>query len=168
LSARGYVTVTIGKVYDIFAGKGITKSIPAKNNAENIHRTILAVREMLPGLLFTNLVDFDTLYGHRNDPQGFAQALEEFDAALPELMAAVAPDGALFITADHGCDPTTSSTDHSREFVPLLVWGPRLRKGAFLGVRATFADIAATIAEFFGFTWEMGESFASLLWQNGP
>lgn len=163
LTARGYAVVGIGKIYDIFAGRGITKSIPVKNNAENIRRTIEAVRQMAPGIVFTNLVDFDTLYGHRNDPVGFARALEEFDAALPELMAAVAPDGALFITADHGCDPTTPSTDHSREYVPLLVWGPRLREGVALGVRATFADVAATIAEFFGFTWDVGESFAQLL-----
>lgn len=163
LTARGYTVAGIGKVSDIFAGRGITQSIPVKNNTENIRRTIEAVREMVPGIVFTNLVDFDTLYGHRNDPVGFARALEEFDAALPELMAAVAPDGALFITADHGCDPTTPSTDHSREYVPLLVWGPRLRGGVALGVRATFADVAATIAEFFGFTWDVGESFAQLL-----
>ncbi|WP_334109378.1 phosphopentomutase [Thermodesulfitimonas autotrophica] len=163
LTARGYTVAGIGKVSDIFAGRGITQSIPVKNNAENIRRTIEAVREMVPGIVFTNLVDFDTLYGHRNDPVGFARALEEFDAALPELMAAVAPNGALFITADHGCDPTTPSTDHSREYVPLLVWGPRLREGVALGVRATFADVAATIAEFFDFSWDVGESFAQLL-----
>jgi phosphopentomutase len=163
LTARGYTVAGIGKVSDIFAGRGITQSIPVKNNTENIRRTIEAVREMVPGIVFTNLVDFDTLYGHRNDPVGFARALEEFDAALPQLMAAVAPDGALFITADHGCDPTTPSTDHSREYVPLLVWGPRLREGVALGVRATFADVAATIAEFFDFTWDVGESFAQLL-----
>lgn len=163
LTARGYTVAGIGKVSDIFAGRGITQSISVKNNTENIRRTIEAVREMVPGIVFTNLVDFDTLYGHRNNPVGFARALEEFDAALPELMAAVAPDGALFITADHGCDPTTPSTDHSREYVPLLVWGPRLRGGVALGVRATFADVAATIAEFFGFTWDVGESFAQLL-----
>lgn len=163
LTARGYTIVAIGKVSDIFAGRGITRSIPVKNNTENIRRTIEAVRGMVPGIVFTNLVDFDTLYGHRNDPVGFARALEEFDAALPELMAAVAPDGALFITADHGCDPTTPSTDHSREYVPLLVWGPRLRGGVALGVRATFADVAATIAAFFGFTWDVGESFAQRL-----
>ncbi|RPF49421.1 phosphopentomutase [Thermodesulfitimonas autotrophica] len=163
LTARGYTVAGIGKVSDIFAGRGITQSIPVKNNTENIRRTIEAVREMVPGIVFTNLVDFDTLYGHRNDPVGFARALEEFDAALPELMAAVAPDGVLFITADHGCDPTTPSTDHSREYVPLLVWGPRLREGVALGVRVTFADVAATIAEFFDFTWDVGESFAQLL-----
>jgi phosphopentomutase len=108
-------------------------------------------------------VDFDTLYGHRNDPDGFARALKEFDSALPELMGAVAADGILFITADHGCDPTTPSTDHSREYVPLLVWGPRLAGGVPLGTRATFADVGATVAAFFGFDWPVGESFTAIL-----
>ncbi|MEW6770890.1 MAG: phosphopentomutase [Bacillota bacterium] len=162
LVSRGYAVVGVGKIQDIFAGRGVTRSIPVKNNPDNIQKTIAAVREMAPGLVFTNLVDFDTLYGHRNDPDGFARALKEFDSALPELMGAVAADGMLFITADHGCDPTTPSTDHSREYVPLLVWGPRLAGGVPLGTRATFADVGATIAAFFGFDWPVGESFSAI------
>ncbi|MEW6191736.1 MAG: phosphopentomutase [Bacillota bacterium] len=163
LVSRGYAVVGVGKIQDIFAGRGVTRSIPVKNNPDNIRKTIAAVQEMAPGLVFTNLVDFDTLYGHRNDPDGFARALKEFDSALPELMGAVAADGMLFITADHGCDPTTPSTDHSREYVPLLVWGPRLAGGAPLGTRATFADVGATVAAFFGFDWPVGESFTAIL-----
>lgn len=163
LTARGYTVVGVGKIYDIFAGRGISRSIPAGNNAENFRQTVTAVRDMTPGLVFTNLVDFDTLYGHRNDPAGFARALEEFDNALPELLAAIPKDGVLFITADHGCDPTTQSTDHSREYVPLLVWGPGLKEGVPLGLRTSFADLGATVAEFFGINWLQGESFAGIL-----
>jgi phosphopentomutase len=160
IADRGFVVVGIGKIHDIFAGRGITRSIPAQDNADNFHKTVEAVREMAPGMVFTNLVDFDTLYGHRNDPRGFASALEEFDVTLPELLNAVPEGGLLIITADHGCDPTTASTDHSREYVPLLVWGPWLKKGVPLGTRTTFADVAATIAAIFGFGWEVGASFA--------
>jgi phosphopentomutase len=157
---RGFAVVGIGKIHDIFSGRGITRSIPALDNADNFRKTVEAVREMAPGLVFTNLVDFDTLYGHRNDPGGFARALEEFDATLPELLDAIPEDGMLIITADHGCDPTTASTDHSREYVPLLVWGPWLKKGVPLGTRTTFADVAATIAAVFDFDWKVGTSFA--------
>lgn len=163
LTDKGYTVVGVGKIQDIFAGRGISRNIPAGNNTENMRRTITALRDMAPGLLFTNLVDFDTLYGHRNDPAGFAGALKEFDDALPEMLAAIPEDGALFITADHGCDPTTRSTDHSREYVPLLVWAPRLAGGVSLGVRSTFADVGATIAALIGFEWPVGESFAALL-----
>ncbi|ACX52426.1 phosphopentomutase [Ammonifex degensii KC4] len=168
LVERGYEVVGIGKIPDIFAGRGITRSLPAKDNQENLQVTIKAVKNMAPGLVFTNLVDFDTLYGHRNDLQGFARALREFDAALPRLAEALPEDGILFVTADHGCDPTTPSTDHSREYVPLLVWGgSRLGRGVNLGVRETFADLAATVANLFGFSWPVGKSFADLLpWQR--
>lgn len=160
LVGRGYAVVGIGKIKDIFAGRGITHSLPVKNNADNILQTIAAVREMSPGVVFTNLVDFDTLYGHRNDVAGFARALKEFDDALPELLDTVAEDGALFITADHGCDPTTTSTDHSREYVPLLAWGLRLNPGVPLGTRDSFADLGATVAHFFNLDWPVGTSFA--------
>lgn len=166
LAGRGYAVVGVGKIPDIFAGRGITESLPAKTNADNIQQTITAVRMMSPGVVFTNLVDFDTLYGHRNNPVGFARALKEFDDALPGLLNAVAADGALFITADHGCDPTTASTDHSREYVPLLAWGPRLRPGVPLGTRDSFADVGATIARFFDFDWPVGTSFARLLLED--
>jgi phosphopentomutase len=166
LTDRGFVVVGIGKIHDIFAGRGITRSIPALDNADNFRKTVEAVREMAPGLVFTNLVDFDTLYGHRNDPRGFARALEEFDGVLPELLDVTPEEALLIITADHGCDPTTASTDHSREYVPLLVWGPWLKRGVPLGTRATFADVGATIAAVFGFEWAVGESFAELAGVN--
>ncbi|HBQ27783.1 MAG TPA: phosphopentomutase, partial [Syntrophomonas sp.] len=112
------------------------------------------------GLLFANLVDFDQLYGHRNDPHGYAWALEEFDRRLPEVMKLLGPQDLLIITADHGCDPTTESTDHSREYVPLLVYGRELQPGVNLGCRETFADVAATIAEYLGVDYNLaGESF---------
>lgn len=163
LAGRGYGVVGIGKIKDIFAGRGISRSLSVKDNADNIRQTITAVREISPGVVFTNLVDFDTLYGHRNDPAGFARALKEFDDALPELLKTVAEDGAVFITADHGCDPTTASTGHSREYVPLLVWGLRLKPGVPLGTRGCFADLGATVARFFNLDWPVGTSFAHLL-----
>ncbi|MEW6183546.1 MAG: phosphopentomutase [Bacillota bacterium] len=163
MTDNGYTVTGVGKIKDIFTGRGISRSIPAGNNTENMRRTIAALRNMRKGLLFTNLVDFDMLYGHRNDPAGFAEALKEFDNALPEMLGAVPEDGALFITADHGCDPTTPSTDHSREYVPLMVWGPRLAGGVSLGIRSTFADVGATIAALIGFEWPVGESFAAKL-----
>ncbi|MEW6446569.1 MAG: phosphopentomutase [Bacillota bacterium] len=163
LVQQGYKVVGVGKIKDIFAGRGITGSLPVKNNADNIRQTIAAVREMSPGVVFTNLVDFDTLYGHRNDAAGFAGALKEFDDAVPELLGAVAEEGAVFITADHGCDPTTASTDHSREYVPLLAWGPRLKPGVPLGTRSSLADLGATVASFFNLDWPTGTSFARLL-----
>jgi phosphopentomutase len=118
------------------------------------------LREPFSGLVLTNLVDYDMRYGHRNDPHGYARALEEFDARLPELMAALRPDDLLVITADHGCDPTTPGTDHTREYVPVLAWLAGSRQGRDLGTRDTFADVAATLAEMFGLPApEAGTSF---------
>jgi phosphopentomutase len=118
------------------------------------------MEEDFEGLLFTNLVDFDMLYGHRNNPEGYAKALMEFDARLPEILSRLKQEDILIITADHGCDPTTSSTDHSREYVPLLVTGPLVKKGENLHIRSTFADIAKTTAEYLGVQNELcGDSF---------
>lgn len=161
LQEAGLAVQAVGKINDIFAGDGITASHPTKSNAEGMEKTLACVQEHRRGLVFTNLVEFDMLYGHRNDPPGYARALEELDRFLPRLLAALTEKDLLIITADHGCDPTTRSTDHSREYVPLLVCGPALRKGVNLGTRQTFADIAATVGEIFQINLPAGTSFAA-------
>lgn len=148
----GHPVVTVGKVDDLFAGRGVTEAFHTRGNAEGEEILAGLARSPGRGLVFANLIDFDQLYGHRNDPAGFALALEQFDARLEEILAHLRPDETCWITADHGNDPVTPSTDHSREHVPLLVAGPRVRAGADLGTRATFADVAATLAEMFGVT----------------
>jgi len=148
--AAGLEMMAVGKIEDIFAGQGIGKAVHIHNNMDGVDKTIEYMREELPGLIFTNLVDFDMLYGHRNNPQGYGEALEAVDARLPEIESLLHPDDVLMLTADHGCDPTTPSTDHSREYVPLLVYGAKIKPGVDLGVRDTFADIAQTIAEMLG------------------
>ena len=150
LSGAGVPVVGVGKIYDIFAGRGVTTSVHTEGNADGLLQTERVLREMKRGLCFTNLVDFDMLYGHRRNPEGYARALEEVDAFLPRLMEALG-DGVMFITADHGCDPTAQwSTDHTREYVPLLVWHKGIEEGKDLGVRNTFADVGQTIAHIFG------------------
>ncbi|MFV9566896.1 phosphopentomutase [Thermoanaerobacter mathranii] len=149
LKEAGYEVFAIGKIEDIFAGQGITGKNHTTNNDEGITATIKAMDEVKDGLVFTNLVDFDMLYGHRNDVEGYAKALKNFDDRLPEIMEKLTKEDLLIITADHGCDPATESTDHSREYVPLLVYSPLMKHGVNLGVRSTYADIAATIAEIF-------------------
>jgi len=139
----------IGKISDLFAGRGISSSIATRNNQEGMEQTVAALKRVGRGMIFANLVDFDMEYGHRLDVAGFARALERFDSDLQPLMAALAPGDLLVITADHGCDPTTAGSDHSREYVPLLVWQPGMTAGQDLGTRATFADVAATIATIF-------------------
>jgi phosphopentomutase len=148
---------SIGKIADIFLGRGITNSVRTKNNADGMQKTVQAMREQPGGLIFVNLVDFDSLFGHRNDVSGYAKALEEVDRWLPELD--LRQGDALIITADHGCDPTTPSTDHSREFTPLLVYGYNVRAGVNLGVRASLADIGQTVAANFGAAISAGTSF---------
>jgi phosphopentomutase len=160
LTQNGYPVLAVGKIEDIFAGRGITEAIHTKDNMDGVDRTIACMRRLERGLIFTNLVDFDMLYGHRNNPRGYAAALEAFDRRLPEILSAVRADEVLIITADHGCDPTTSSTDHSREYVPLLVYGPLVEPGVNLGTRSTFSDVAASVAEFFGLSYPRGTSFA--------
>ena len=150
LSDKGADVISIGKIFDIFAGKGITSSIRTSGNADGVGRLIEAMQDDFSGLCFINLVDFDSKYGHRNDVDGYAGALSEFDRALPAILLGLGENDLLLITADHGCDPGNPSTDHSRETVPLLAGGPGIRSGADIGIRDTFADIAMTIAEFLG------------------
>ncbi len=164
LSAAGWMTAGVGKIEDIFAHRGLTDSDHTGNNLAGVDGTIRFIEGRKPGLIFANLVDFDALYGHRNNPQGYAQALETFDQHLPRILQAMAKEDILFITADHGNDPTTPSTDHSRERVPLLIAGDLVRPNTSIGDRASFADLAATLAELFGVegTGE-GSSFAGLI-----
>ncbi len=157
----GLEVMAVGKIEDIFAHRGITQSNHTGNNMAGIDATIAFIKQGDPGLIFTNLVDFDALYGHRNNPRGYADALEAFDRRLPEILDALLPGDVLFITADHGNDPTTPSTDHSRERVPLLIAGNAVRPATNFGARPRFSDLAATIAELLGLDWRgAGESFA--------
>jgi phosphopentomutase len=159
LSAAGQEVVGVGKIGDIFAGRGVGRSLHSEGNADGMRLTIEALETIDRGLLFVNLVDFDMLYGHRNDPVGFGRALAELDAWLPSLERALRAGDVAFITADHGNDPTTPGTDHTRERVPLLAFGPGVRPAA-LGVRATFADLGQTIAAGLGVPpLAHGESF---------
>jgi phosphopentomutase len=159
LKDNGLEVVAVGKINDIFAGEGITRSVHTIGNADGVNKTLELMREDFNGLIFTNLVDFDQKFGHRNDPRGYAGALEEFDSRVPDLIEALHPADVLLITADHGCDPTTTSTDHSREFVPLLVFGHQLKKGVNLGTRSSFSDVAATVARIFGLSFGVGVPF---------
>ncbi|NLI12375.1 phosphopentomutase [Pelotomaculum propionicicum] len=159
LKENGVKVTAVGKIKDIFDGEGISEAVPTKGNTDGMGKALKLIRSDTDGFIFTNLVDFDMLYGHRNNPRGYADALEELDRWLPELIVSLADDDVLIITADHGCDPTTVSTDHSREYVPLLVYGRHIQGGVDLGVRETFADIAATVAEIFGLKFNVGESF---------
>lgn len=144
---NGFEVIGIGKIGDIFAHKGLSEEIHTYDNQEGIVQTIQCIKRNFKGILFTNLVDFDMKYGHRNDVNGYANALKTFDQSIPEIREALRRDDILFITADHGCDPTTPSTDHSREYVPLLVYGKELSRPKSLGVRQTFADLGATVTE---------------------
>jgi len=149
LVANGLPVYAIGKISDLFAGQGITTSVSTENNQDGMEQTIAALLRVERGLIFTNLIDFDMEYGHRLDVTGFARALENFDSALTSLLAALSPTDLLLLTADHGCDPTTNGTDHSREYVPLLAWRQGITHGRDLSTRSTFADLAATIAFIF-------------------
>jgi phosphopentomutase len=150
---------SVGKIFDVFLGRGIREYDKTKNNADGMAKTLAAMDTMDRGLIFVNLVDFDQLYGHRNDVEGYARALEEVDAWLPALEAKMKDDDLAILTADHGCDPTTPSTDHSREYVPVLVVGKHSRPGVNLGVRATLSDIGQTVAENYGTRISKGVSF---------
>ncbi len=169
--AEGVLVTGIGKIHDIFAGRGISRSIHTKGNEDGIHETMVAVlagrnkaRGEIRELVLANMVDFDALYGHRNDPEGYGKALREFDSALPDLISALRPKDMLIVTADHGCDPTTQSTDHSREYVPILMAGDSVKGGTVLRDRATLADLGATVAEVLGIpNVGSGTSFASQL-----
>ncbi|KAA9007436.1 phosphopentomutase [Paenibacillus spiritus] len=150
LADIGKDVIAVGKINDIFTGEGVTAAYPTKSNEHGIELTIQEMRKPFNGLLFTNLVDFDSLYGHRRDPEGYGRALEVFDRALPELVGTLTGEDLLIISADHGNDPIHAGTDHTREYVPLLVYSPAFRTPSDLGVRATFSDLAASIADNFG------------------
>ena len=143
----GKNVLAIGKIADLFTMRGITKAIHTEGNTDGIHKTIEAIKEDTNGLIFTNLVDFDMLYGHRNNIKGYARALEEFDSFLPEIIENLKQEDILIITADHGCDPSTPSTDHSREYVPIIAYGKNLKQNVNIGIRKTYADISATILD---------------------
>lgn len=147
---QGGQVLAVGKIVDIYAGQGISRSFRTKNNQEGIITTLDLIGKGVGNLLFTNLVDFDMLYGHRNDAAGYGQALREFDLALPRLIAAMAPDDLLVVTADHGCDPTTPGSDHSREYVPCLVYYPSLACGRLLDSQPTLCAVGATVADWLG------------------
>ncbi len=163
LQAAGIPTTGVGKIGDLFAGRGLEQSLPTRSNAEGMETISQVLKRQAEGLVFANLVDFDMLYGHRCDSPGFARALTDFDAALPRLLGELNDSDLLLITADHGCDPTTEGTDHSREYVPLLAWGRSCLRGADLGVRKSFADVAATLSDLFALSSDCGKSFLSAL-----
>jgi phosphopentomutase len=163
LAARGVPVASVGKIFDVFLGRGFTSSRKTRTNADGMNQTLAAMADTPDGLIFVNLVDFDMLFGHRNDPEGYSQALEEADRWVPSLRAALRPGDLLLFTADHGCDPTSTSTDHNREYVPVLAYSPSLRGGVNLGTRDSLADIGQTVAENFGAHLEHGRSFLAEL-----
>ena len=148
--AAGHHVTSVGKIADLFAGKGISESHPTKSDADGMDRVETLMATQPRGLIFANLVDFDALYGHRNDTAGYGANLDRFDTRLAALLPRLGPDDLLIVTADHGNDPTTPSTDHAREYVPVLLYGAGVRAGVDLGTRATFADLGQTLAEVFG------------------
>ena len=163
ISEQGKAAIGVGKINDIFAGSGVTESIPTRGNTDGLAKTLALADRDFQGLCFVNLVDFDMLYGHRQDPDGYAAALAEFDRWLPDFLEKLGPEDVVFITADHGCDPSDQSTDHTREYVPLLALGQGIRP-VNLGTRSTFADLAATVCELLGVAFETpGESFAAAI-----
>lgn len=159
VKSAGLAVSAVGKIGSIFCHRGTTEELKAGNNNASVDQTLYALRETGRGLIFTNLVDFDMLYGHRNDVEGYARSLEEFDARLPEIQEAMRDDDLMIISADHGCDPGDVSTDHTREYVPVLAWGRRVRAGVNLGIRSSLSDIGQTVAENFGLTLQAGRSF---------
>lgn len=150
LKDNGFQVRSVGKIYDIFNGQGITHEVHTKDNMHGVDQTLKDMADDFSGLIFTNLVDFDAKFGHRRDAAGYGKAIEELDVRIPELLAALKPDDVLIFTADHGNDPTYRGTDHTREYIPILVCGDAVRPGANIGTRASFADIAATVADLLG------------------
>ena len=163
LSANGFDVLSVGKIIDIFAEKGITEYVRSVNNEDGINKTLEYMKKDFNGLCFTNLVDYDMLYGHRNDVEGYAKALTYFDERLPELLAGLGEEDILMITADHGCDPITPSTDHSREYTPLVMYGAPIKVGENYGTRESFSDIAATILAYFGVKQECAGTAIDIL-----
>jgi len=169
LRDEGFDTVAVGKIYDIFAGRGFSECIRTVDNDDGMRKTLEIADRDFEGLCFVNLVDFDSAFGHRNDPVGYASAMTAFDAHLGALRAKLREEDILIVTADHGCDPSTPSSDHSREYTPMLICGNRIRAGVDLGTRPTFADIGATVMEYLGASKQMrvGESFLQAVQGRG-
>ncbi len=164
LAENGYDVIGVGKINDIFAGSGITEFVRTSGNEEGIEQMLAYAEKEFNGLCFVNLVDFDMKYGHRNDVEGYAKALTYFDAQLPRMLEKLREEDLLIITADHGCDPSTPSTDHSREYVPLVAVGPAVKTGVALGTRECFADTGATVLDWFGISGEIaGASYLGLI-----
>ncbi|MBQ7051283.1 MAG: phosphopentomutase [Clostridia bacterium] len=164
LSRSGRTVYGVGKIEDIFCMRGITKSNHAAGNAACMEAAFAAMKEDFDGLLFVNLVDFDMVYGHRRDVRGYAQALETFDRQIPQIKALMGEEDILILTADHGCDPCHTGTDHTREHIPALIWGKNLKSGVNLGVRETYADLSATVLDFFGVENTIkGQSFLGMI-----
>jgi phosphopentomutase len=161
LEERDVEVYSVGKIFDVFLGRGIRQHVKTKNNDDGMAKTMEAMKDQPRGLIFVNLVDFDQQYGHRNDVEGYAAALEQFDRWLPLFLEELRGADLAIITADHGCDPTTPSTDHSREYVPLLVYGPKAQAGVNLDLRATLSDLGQTVAENFRTSIGRGTSFLS-------
>lgn len=160
ISDAGKQVIGVGKISDIFAGSGVTESYPTKGNTDGLRQSLELADKDFTGLCFINLVDFDSLYGHRQDPDGYAKAVAEFDQWLPSFLGKMGKEDLVMITADHGCDPSDDSTDHTREYVPFLAIGDRVKPAA-LGTRSSFADVAATVCEVLGVCYETeGKSFA--------
>lgn len=152
IKEKGLEVAAVGKIEDIFAGVGITSAVHTNGNNDGVNKTLEYMGEVENGLIFTNLVDFDMAYGHRNDVAGYGKALEEFDARLTDILRSMREEDLLIITADHGCDPTTPSTDHSREYIPVLVYGKAVKPGINLGIIPSFSDIGQTVLEYLGVT----------------
>ena len=164
LSESGHTVSAVGKIDDLFAGRGITTSTTSLDNRDGLSKTLEGLTALEEGLLVVNLIDFDMAYGHRKDAVGFGQAMEQFDAWLPRLYEQMQPEDLLVISADHGCDPTTPGTDHTREYVPVLAWSKTMHHGVALGDRESFADAGASLAEYFDVTGlDAGESFLGCL-----
>ena len=164
LTAKGLTTVGIGKIEDIFYHRGISISDHTHTNPEGIEATLRMIKEDTGDFVFSNLVDFDMLYGHRNDVEGYASGLEYFDNKLPELCAALKDGDILLITADHGCDPTFPGTDHTREYIPIVITGAPVKAGVDIGTRASFSDIGAMVYEYLtGGVWPAGNSFLNFI-----
>lgn len=168
LKTAGYDVLSVGKIIDIFAEKGITEYVRTTGNEDGINKTLDFMKKEFNGLCFTNLVDYDMLYGHRNDVEGYAKALTYFDERLPELLAAMQEEDVLMITADHGCDPSTPSTDHSREYTPLVIYGKPVEAGRNYGTRDSFSDIAATVLAYFGIRQECAGCAIPVFKSCGP
>ncbi len=160
LAEAGYDVAAVGKIDDLFGNTGITLNKHTTNNRDSINALLEFMPERFKGMIFANLIEYDMIYGHRNDPEGYAGALRAFDDRIPEILSAMRPTDIVIIAADHGVDPTTPSTDHSREYVPLLVFGEPVKGDVNLGTRRTYADVGATISEIFGLPMpEIGTSF---------